>query len=58
LVASLASLDDREATQAAAKHLLEVAPNFTVDGIVRMAFLRPHVMAVFAGLLRTAGLPE
>ena len=58
LVASLASLGDKEATQAAANRLLESLPGFTVDGIVRMAFLRPHVMEVFAGLLRQAGLPE
>ncbi|CAN5155012.1 adenylate/guanylate cyclase domain-containing protein [soil metagenome] len=58
LVACLVEAGRMDAARAAAARLMELAPGFTVAGVVRMGFLRPHVMTGFADALRKAGLPE
>jgi adenylate cyclase len=57
LVACLASAGRLDAAEAASARLLDMAPDFTVDSVVRMGFLRPHVMEPFAAGMRKGGLP-
>jgi tetratricopeptide (TPR) repeat protein len=58
LAAVLAELDQLDAARATVGRLLEVAPDFTVGGFVRMDVWRPHIMEKVAGLLLKAGAPE
>ncbi len=58
LVASLAELGRLDAARAAGERLLELAPAWTIDGFVRMDFVRPQLMDQFAAAFRKAGLPE
>jgi TolB-like protein/class 3 adenylate cyclase len=57
LVACLARAGCLPEAEAASVRLLEMTPGFTVEGVERMGFLRPHVMAIFAAALRKGGLP-
>jgi len=58
LVVSHAAHGQLESARAAAGRLLEVAPQWTIDGFVRMDFVRPELMQIFVSGLRQAGLPE
>ena len=58
LVASQVNLGNLAAARAAAQQLLEIAPDFTVGGFVRMDLFRPALMQALGAALRKAGLPE
>jgi TolB-like protein/Tfp pilus assembly protein PilF len=58
LVVGHINLGNHDAASAAAKRLLEIAPDFTVGGFVRMGLFRPPLMEALAAALREAGLPE
>ena len=58
LVVSYASLDNLDAARAAGRRLMEIAPDFTISGFVRIDVFRPHVMQVIVAALRKAGLPD
>jgi len=58
LVASLVELGQRDAAEAAASRLLEIAPAFSVNGFVRMNLFRASLTEAIASALRQAGLPE
>ena len=58
LVASHVGLGDLETARSAARRLLEVAPDFSVGGFVRMNLFRPSLMDALAAALRMARLPE
>jgi hypothetical protein len=58
LVTSLDELGDLDAAEAAARRLLEVAPDFSVEGFARMDLFRAPLMAAIARALRRAGLPD
>jgi len=58
LVVSHAEFGQLEPARAAARRLLEVAPQWTIGGFVQMDFVRPELMQVFVRGLRKAGLPE
>ena len=53
-----AELGRSDAARAAATRLLEVAPEWTISGFVRMAVMRPELMDKLASALRKTGLPE
>ncbi len=53
-----AELGRSDAARAAATRLLEVAPEWTISGFVRMEAMRPELMDKFASALRKTGLPE
>jgi adenylate cyclase len=58
LVASHANLDRLDAARAAAQRLIEIAPDFTVTGFLRMNLVRPSLMNALAEALRKAALPD
>jgi TolB-like protein/class 3 adenylate cyclase len=58
VVAAQAELGRSDAAQEAATRLLEVAPEWTISGFVRMAVMRPASMEKLASALRKTGLPE
>ena len=58
LAASQADLGRTDAARTAAARLLEVAPNWTIGGFMRMELVRPELMERFAVALRKAGLPD
>ncbi|TIU00412.1 MAG: adenylate/guanylate cyclase domain-containing protein [Mesorhizobium sp.] len=53
-----AELGRADAARAAATRLLEVAPEWTISGFVRMELMRPELMDKLASALRKTGLPE
>lgn len=58
LVASHVNLGNLAAARAAARQLLEIAPGFTVSGLVRMDLFRRSLTKALGTALRKAGLPE
>jgi TolB-like protein len=58
LTASNVGLGRLEAAHAAARRLLEVAPNFSVGSYMRTNLFRPHLMDALGAALRTAGVPD
>lgn len=58
LVASFALLGRVDAARSAARRLLEVAPDFSIAGFVRMGVYPRPRMEQIAGALHKAGLPE
>ena len=57
-VAALARLGRRDEAKAIAKVLLEVQPSFTISSLVAANITTPERLAILAGALREAGLPE
>jgi adenylate cyclase len=57
-IAALVRLGQIEQARGAAARLLEIAPDWTVTGILRMELIDAQKMARFATALREAGLPE
>ena len=57
-VAALVRLGRQEEAKSIAKVLLEVQPSFTISGLVAGNITTPERLAVLAGALREAGLPE
>jgi hypothetical protein len=47
-----------DAARASATRLLEVAPQWTIDGFVQTDFVRPERMRLIESGLREAGLPD
>ena len=57
-VAALVRLGRQEEAKSIAKVLLEVQPGFTISGLVAGNITTPERLAILAGALREAGLPE
>jgi TolB-like protein len=57
-VAALVRLGRQDEAKSIAKVLLEVQPSFTISGLVAGNITTPERLAILAGALREAGLPE
>jgi tetratricopeptide (TPR) repeat protein len=57
-IAALVNLGRREEARASVQRLLELWPDFTISGYVAANFTSPERLAMYADVLRRAGLPE
>ena len=57
-MAALVRLGRQDEAKAIAKVLLEVQPSFTISSLVAGNITTPERLAILAGALREAGLPE